>query len=261
MSNYLVADSVTMLRRNFLHAMRYPSLTLIVAAIPIILYLMFVYVFGSTLGNGLPGSQGGREAYIAYVTPGILLLGIVGGTQSTAVTVSMDMTTGIISRFRTMSIPREAVLAGHVIGSVVLTMLMLLAVFAVALITGFRPTTGPVEWLAAFGFLALVSFALTWLSVAFGLVSKTVEAASNLPMPLILLPFFSSGFVPTDSMPGPVAWFAENQPFTPIIETLRGLMLGTPIGWSAALAIGWCAVIGLGGYLWAMRLYNRGPIR
>ncbi|HEX5040715.1 MAG TPA: ABC transporter permease [Candidatus Limnocylindria bacterium] len=261
MTSYVLADSATMLRRNFRHAMRYPSMTLVVAAIPILFYLIFVYVFGSTLGNGLPGSEGGRDAYIAYVTPGVLLFGIIGGTQSTAITVSMDMTTGIISRFRTMSIPRGAVLAGHVIGSVVLTMLTLLAVLAVALITGFRPTTGPIEWLAAIGFLAMISFALAWLSVGMGLVSKTVEAASNLPMPLILLPFFSSAFVPTDSMPGPVAWFAENQPFTPFIETLRGLMLGTPIGSSALISIAWCAVIALGGYLWSMRLYNRDPIR
>ena len=260
-SSYLLADSATMLRRNFLHAMRYPSMTLIVAAVPIIFYLIFVYVFGATLGNGLPGSEGGRDAYIAYVTPGVLLFAIVGSSQSTAITVSMDMTTGIISRFRTMSIRRGAVLAGHVIGAVVLTMVMLLAVVAVALITGFRPTTGPIEWLAAFGFLGVVAFAFTWLSVGFGLVARTVEAASNMPMPLILLPFFSSGFVPTDSMSGPVAWFAEYQPFTPITETLRGLLLGTPIGWSAVISIAWCAVIALGGYLWSMRLYNRDPIR
>lgn len=261
-SAYLIADSATMLRRNLLHAMRYPSMTLVVAAIPIILYLMFVYVFGSTLGNGLPGAAGrGRDAYIAYVTPGILLLGVMGGTQSTAITVSMDMTTGIIARFRTMSIPRAAVLAGHVVGSVILTMAQLLAVFAVALLTGFRPTTGPMEWLVAFALLALVTFALTWLSTAIGLVARTVESASNMPMPLILLPFFSSGFVPTESMPGPVAWFAENQPFTAIIETLRGLLLGTPIGGSGLLAVGWCVVIAMGGYLWAMGLYHRDPIR
>jgi ABC-2 type transport system permease protein len=260
-SAYLLADSATMLSRNLLHARRYPSMTLVVAVIPIIFYLIFVYVFGSTLGNGLPGTGGGRDAYIAYVTPGVLLFAVVGGTQSTAITVSMDMTTGIIARFRTMSIPRAAVLAGHVIGSVILTMAQILAVFGVALLTGFRPTTGPMEWLAAFGLLTLVTFAFTWLSVGFGLVAKTVESASNLPMPLILLPFFSSAFVPTDSMPGPVAWFAENQPFTPIIETLRGLLLGTPIGNSGLLAVGWCVVIALGGYLWSMRLYNRDPIR
>ena len=261
-STYLIADSATMLRRNLIHAWRYPSLTLLVAVIPVIFYLIFVYVFGSTLGNGLPGSAGGgRDAYIAYVTPGILLLAVMGGTQSTAITVSMDMTTGIITRFRTMSIPRGAVLAGHVIGSMLLTLVQLVAVLAVAMLTGFRLTTGPMEWLAAIGLLALVTFAFTWLSIGFGLFAKTVESASNLPMPLILLPFFSSGFVPTDSMPGPVAWFAENQPFTPIIETLRGLLLGTPIGNSGLLAVGWCVVIGLGGYLWSMRLYNRDPIR
>ena len=260
-ATYLLADSATMLRRNFLHALRYPSMTFVVAAVPIIFYLIFVYVFGSTLGSGLPGTEGGRDAYIAYITPGILLFGVIGGTQSTAITVSMDMTTGIIGRFRTMSIPRAAVLAGHVIGAVVQTMLMLLAVFAVAVLTGFRPTTSPIEWLGAFAMLALVSFALTWISTGIGLFAKTVEAASNLPMPLIVLPFFSSAFVPTESMSGPMAWFAENQPFTPIIETIRGLLLGTPIGSSAVLAVGWCVVIGIAGYLWSMRLYNRDPIR
>jgi ABC-2 type transport system permease protein len=262
-SAYLLADSATMLSRNLLHARRYPSMTLVVAVIPIILYLLFVYVFGSKLGNGLPGitAGGGRDAYIAYVTPGILLLAVMGGTQSTAITVSMDMTTGIIARFRTMSIPRGAVLAGHVLGSVILTLVQIVAVLAVAVLTGFRLSTGPTEWLAAIGLLALVSFAFTWLATGFGLVAKTVESASNLPMPLILLPFFSSGFVPTESMPGPVAWFAENQPFTPIIETLRGLLLGTQIGNSGLLAVGWCLVIGLGSYLWSMRLYNRDPIR
>ena len=257
----VLADSATMLRRNLIHARRYPSLTLIVAAIPVVLYLLFVFVFGSTLGDGLPGASGGREAYIAYVTPGILLFAIAGSSQGTAISISMDMTQGIIARFRTMSIPRAAVLAGHVVGCVLQTMLGLVVVVVVAVLTGFRPTTGAAEILGAIGMLALATFALTWLSVALGMVPKSVEAASNLPMPLILLPFFGSGFVPTDTMPGPVAWFAEYQPFTPIIESVRGLLLGTPIGWSAAIAIGWCLAISLVGYLWAMRLYNRDPIR
>jgi ABC-2 type transport system permease protein len=260
MTSILLADSATMLRRHFIHAKRYPSLTFLVAAVPIVIYLMFVYVFGSTLGDGL-AEAGGRDAYVAYLTPGILMMGIAGGVQSTAISVSMDMTQGIIGRFRTMSIPRSAVLAGHAIGSTIQTMLMLLAVFGVAVLTGFRPTTGPIEWLGAFGILTLAAFSLTWLALALGLAARSVETASNTPMPLILLPFFGSGFVPPESMPGPVAWFAEYQPFTPIIETVRGLLVGTPIGWSAALAIGWCAVIGLGGYLWSMRLYNRDPIR
>ena len=255
-----LTDSTTMLRRNLVHAKRYPSMTLLVAGIPIILYLMFVYVFGSTLGDGL-GGAGGREAYIAYVVPGILVMGIAGGAQSTAISVAMDMTTGIIARFRTMSIPRVAVIAGHVFGSVIQTMVMILGVFGVALLTGFRPTTAPIEWLGAFGVLALAAFAFTWLAVALGLVSDSVETASNLPMPLILLPFFGSGFVPTESMPAPVAFFAEYQPFTPIIETVRGLLSGTPIGNSWLLALGWCAVISIGGYLWSMRLYQRDPIR
>jgi ABC-2 type transport system permease protein len=249
-----------MLRRNLIHAVRYPSVTLIVAVIPIIMYLMFVYVFGSTLGNGLPRTIGGRDAYIAYVTPGILLFGVFGGAQSTAIAVSMDMTTGIISRFRTMSIPRAAVLAGHVVGAVIQTMLMLLAIFAVALLTGFRPTTGPMEWLGAFGILALASFALSWLSTALGLLARSVESASNMPMPLILLPFFGSGFVPTESMPDAVRWFAEYQPFTPINETVRGFLLGTEIGWSGVIAIAWCFALSLAAYLWALRLYNRDPI-
>jgi ABC-2 type transport system permease protein len=256
----VLTDSATMLRRHFIHAKRYPSLTFLVAVIPIILYLMFVYVFGSTLGDGIAGAGGGRDAYIAYVVPGILLIGIAGGAQSTAISVSMDMTQGIIARFRTMSIPRSAVLAGHAIGSVIQTMIMILAVFGVALLTGFRPTTGPIAWLGAFGMLTLSAFAFTWLSLALGLVAKSVETASNLPMPLILLPFFGSGFVPPESMPGPVAFFAEYQPFTPIIETVRGLLVGTPID-SAWLAIGWCVALTLAGYLWSMRLYMRDPIR
>lgn len=259
MTSHVVSDSATMLRRNLIHALRYPSVTLIVAVIPIILYLMFVYVFGSTLGNGLPGAGGGRDAYIAYVTPGILLFGVIGGAQSTAIAVSMDMTTGIISRFRTMSISRAAVLTGHVVGSVIQTLLTLVAVFAVALLTGFRPTTGPIAWLGAIGILALTALALTWLSTALGLLAKSVESASNLPMPLILLPFFGSGFVPTESMPDVVRWFADYQPFTPINETLRGLLLGTPIGWSGVMAVAWCLLLSLVGYLWALRLYRRDP--
>lgn len=160
-----------------------------------------------------------------------------------------------------MSILRSAVLAGHVVGSVIQTMLGLAVVIAVAVITGFRPTTGSIEIVGAIGMLALATFALTWLSVALGMMTKSVEAASNLPMPLILLPFFGSGFVPTKSMPDLVRWFAEYQPFTPIIETIRGLLLGTPIGWSGAIAIGWCVAISLVGFLWAMRLYERDPIR
>jgi len=182
---------------------------------------------------------------------------VAAGAQGTAITVAMDMTEGIIARFRTMAVSRAAVLAGHVVGSMIQTMLGLAIVIGVALLIGFRPTTGPLAWLAAIGVLAMITFALTWLSVALGLVTKSVETASNLPMPLTLLPFLGSGFVPTDSMPRGIRWFAEYQPFTPLIETLRGLLLGTPIGNSGLLAIAWCLVIALGSYLWARALYNR----
>jgi ABC-2 type transport system permease protein len=160
-----------------------------------------------------------------------------------------------------MAIFRPSVLAGHVLGSMIQTLLALVAVLAVAVAIGFRPDASPVEWLAAAGLLGFITLAVTWLSVAFGLVSKTVEAASNLPTPLTFLPFLSSGFVPTDSMPAGLRWFAEYQPFTPIIETLRGLLLGSAIGHSAVQAVAWCAAITLAGYLWSRRLYNRDPIR
>ena len=256
-----LADSATMLRRNLRRMRRYPSLTLFIAGTPIVLLLLFVYVFGGTLGAGLGGMARGRGDYIAYVMPGILVLTVAGAAQGTAISVAMDMAEGIIARFRTMAIARASVLAGHVIGSVIQTMLAIAVVLGVALLIGFRPTTGPLEWLAALGLLGLTAVAVTWLSVALGLVTDSVETASNLPMFLILLPFLSSGFVPTDSMPDGLSWFAENQPFTPVIETLRGLLFGTPIGNSGVVAVGWCLAISLAGYFWARRLYDRAPKR
>jgi ABC-2 type transport system permease protein len=220
-----------------------------------------VYVFGGTLGAGLGGPGGGRAEYVAYVTPGILLMAVALGAAGTAISVAMDMTEGIVARFRTMAIFRPSVLAGHVLGSILQTLLALVAVLAVAVAIGFRPNASAVEWLAAAGLLAFITLAITWLSVAFGLVSKTVEAASNLPTPLAFLPFLGSGFVPTDSMPAGLRWFAEYQPFTPIIDTVRGLLVGTAIGSSAVLAVAWCAAITLVGYLWSRKLYNRDPIR
>ena len=256
-----MSDSTTMLRRNLKRALRYPGLTLIVAAVPIVMLLLFVFVFGGTMGAGLGGPAGGRAEYADYLTPGLLVLAIAGAAQGTAISIAMDMTEGIITRFRTMSISRAAVLAGHVVGAVVQTLVGLVPVIGVALLVGFRPDADPVEWVAAIGLLALTSFAMSWLCVAMGLHSKTVEGASNLPMPLILLPFFGSGFVPVDSMPAGRAWFAEHQPFTPIIETVRGLLTGTAIGSSGLVATAWCAAIALGGYLWARRNYERRPAR
>jgi ABC-2 type transport system permease protein len=260
--SYAVSDSATMLRRQFRHMLRYPSLTLMLAGMPIIFLLLFGYVFGGTLGAGLGGNTaGGRAEYIEYVIPGIVLMTVAGAATGTAVSVAMDMTEGIVARFRTMAISRASVLTGHVVGSMVQMLLSIVLVIGVALLIGFRPTAGPVEWVALAGVLVLVTLAITWLSVALGLVAKSVESASNLPMPLILLPFLGSGFVPTDSMPAGLRWFAEYQPFTPFIETLRGLLMGTPIGNRALLAVAWCAFIGLASYRWAMALYNRGPTR
>ncbi len=255
----VLADSATMLRRNLRRMRRYPSMTLFIAGIPVVLLLLFVYVFGGTLGAGLGGASGDRAEYLAYVVPGILLITVAGAAQGTAISVAMDMTEGIIARFRTMDIARISVLTGHVIGSVIQTMLAVAVVTVVAIAIGFRTTTGPVEWAAATGVLMLAALAISWLSVALGMAARSVETASNLPMFLILLPFLSSGFVPTGSMPAGLSWFAEHQPFTPLIETVRGLLVGTPIGDSGIIAVGWCVGISIVGYIWARRLYDRPP--
>jgi ABC-2 type transport system permease protein len=260
-STYAVRDSATMLRRNLRHMLRYPSLTLMLVGFPIVFLLLFVYVFGGTLGAGLSGPAGGRAEYLRYITPGILLITVASVALSTAISVATDMTEGIIARFRTMAIARVSVLTGHVLGAMIQTTLALAIVLGVALLIGFRSSTGPAEWVAALAVLAMLAFALTWLTVALGLVSKSVETAGNLPMVLVLLPFLGSGFVPTDSMPSGLRWFADHQPFTPVIETLRGLLLGTPVGNNVILAVAWCALIAATGYLWARHLFNRDPAR
>ncbi len=258
-SPLVLVDSATMLRRNLRRMRRYPSLTLFIAGIPVVFLLLFVFVLGGTLGAGLGAVSGGRAAYTAYVLPGILLVTVAGAAQGTALSMAMDMTEGIIDRFRTMAIGRTSVLTGHVIGSVIQTLLALAIVLIVAVLIGFRPTTGPAEWIAAAGVLALSALAISWFSIALGMWPKDVETASNLPIFLVLLPFLSSAFVPTDTMPDGLSWFAQNQPFTPIIETVRGLLLGTPIGNSGLLAVAWCIGISIVGYLWARRLYERDP--
>jgi ABC-2 type transport system permease protein len=258
---YAARDSRTMLRRNLRRMQRYPSMTLMLIGIPVILLLLFVYVFGGTIGAGIGGGSGGRAEYANYVLPGILLISIASGATGTATSVAMDMTEGIVARFKTMAIFRPSVLTGHVLGSVIQTVLSLALLIGVALLVGFRPNANPLEWAGAAGILVAITFAITWLSVALGLASKTVEGASNLPMPLILLPFLGSGFVPTESMPTAVQWFADYQPFTPIMETVRGLLLGTAIGHNASLAAAWCVAITVVGFVWAKKLYNRDPIR
>lgn len=260
-----LTDSATMFRRSLRNLIRYPSLTFMLIGMPIVFLLLFVYVFGGTLGNGLGdaagSAAGGRAAYVNYVAPGIILMTVAGVVQGTAISVAMDMTSGIIARFRTMAIARTSVLTGHVLGSLVQTLVAVTVVIGAAFAVGFRPNANFVEWLAVLGILVLIALALIWLSVALGLVSKSVETASNTPMIMLLLPFFGSGFVPTDSLPTVLRWFAEYQPFTPMIETLRGLLLGSPIGNSALLAIGWSVVIAIGSFIWAKRLFNRRATR
>ncbi|MGF1428498.1 ABC transporter permease [Kitasatospora sp. LaBMicrA B282] len=264
--SHAARDSVTMLRRNLKHALRYPSMTVSVIAMPVMMLLLFDYAFGGTLGSGInglhdvPGASGGAGGlkYIDYLAPGIILMAATSGALATAVGVCSDKTEGIVNRFRTMAISRASFLTGHVVGSVLQTLVSIVAVIGVALAVGFRPTADPLAWLATAGLLTLVTLALTWLSAAIGLVAATVESASNIPLPMQFLPFLGSAIVPPSSMPGPLRWFAEYQPFTPVIETLRGLLTGAPIGDHGVVALAWCLGLTLLGYLWARRAFNRG---
>jgi ABC-2 type transport system permease protein len=257
---YTVTDSATMLRRNLKHQLRYPSLTLMLAGFPIVFLLLFVYVFGGQLGSGLGGIAapgGDRAAYLTYVVPGILIVTVASAALGTAISVASDMTGGIIDRFRTMSIARGAVLTGHVVGSLLQTLAVLALVVVVAVAIGFRSSAGALDWLAAAAILLLFAFALIWLSAALGLAAKSVETASNTPMFLTLLPFLSSGFVPTDTLPAGLRQFAEYQPFTPVTQTIRGLLSGGPVGGHAVAAVAWSVAITLACYGWALHLYNQ----
>lgn len=254
---YAVADSTTLLRRNIKNQLRYPTTAISIVGIPVLFLLLFVYVFGGVLGTGVSPLPDGNTDYVNYVLPGLIIMTAATGSLGTAVSTSVDMTEGIIARFKTMAIFRPAILIARVISSVLQTLTSMALVFAIAYLMGFAPNATPIEWLAALGLLTFTSLALTWLGVAFGLAAKTLDAASNAPFPLILLPFVGSGIVPTDSMPTGLRYFAEYQPFTPIIETLRGLLMGTDIGNSAYLALAWCTAITLLGFLWAMNHFNK----
>ncbi|MBV7246206.1 MULTISPECIES: ABC transporter permease [Streptomyces] len=253
-------DSTTMLRRNLLHARRYPSLTLNLLLTPVMLLLLFVYVFGDVMSAGIGGGGADRAAYIAYIVPGLLLMTVGSTVVGTAVSVSNDMTEGIIARFRTLAIHRGSVLVGHVVGSVLQSVLSVVLVGAVAVAIGFRSADATaVEWLAAFGLLVLFATALTWIAVGMGLISPNAEAASNNALPMILLPLLSSAFIPVGTMPG---WFrpiAEYQPFTPAIETLRGLLLGSEIGHNGWLAVAWSLGLVVLGYVWATSKFGQDP--
>lgn len=257
---YPLRDSITMLRRDVLHSLRFPLMTISSLTVPIFILLLFDGVFGNTLRAGL-GSAGPADGhYIDYLAPGILVMTASSAAQATALNVSTDMTEGIISRFRTMAISRTSVLTGQVLGSLLRTMISGALVLAVAVGLGFRPTATAGDWVGATAVFALLTIAVTWLTVAFGLFAKTLAGANTLSLIVVFLPFVSSAYVPTDSMPAGVRWFAEYQPFTPIIQTLRGLLTGTPIGHDAVLSVVWCVAIAAAGYLWARGRYDRRPV-
>jgi ABC-2 type transport system permease protein len=257
--SYALRDSTTMFRRDIRHSLRFPLLTVSGLMVPVFFLLLFAGVFGGTLRDGLGVATLVGSSYIGYLAPGVFLMAACSGAQATAINVNIDMTEGIIARFRTMAISRTSVLTGQVLGSLARTLVSGILIVAVSVALGFRPTATPIEWVAAAGMFALLTFALTWLSAAFGLVAKTPAGANSLSLIFVILPFVSSAFVPTGSMPAGVRWFAENQPFTHVIETLRGLLTGTPIDNSAILAVVWCIGIATVGFLLARARYDHDP--
>ncbi|HEX3425773.1 MAG TPA: ABC transporter permease [Acidimicrobiales bacterium] len=268
-----VRDSMTMLRRDLRHSLRFPMLAVSGVMLPVFFLLLFVGVLGHTLGAGLGGvasggasggvsggaSGGGR--YVDYLVPGIMLMTAGAGAEATAINVCTDMNEGIIGRFRTMAISRTSILTGQVVGTLLRTLVSGVVVVGVAFGLGFRSSASPIAWLAVAALFALLTVAVSWLTVAFGLVAKTPAGANSLSLIVVMLPFVSSAFVPTSSMSPAVRWFAQNQPFTPIIQTLRGLLNGTPVGNNAIVACVWCAGIAAVGYLWARWQYDRHPVR
>jgi ABC-2 type transport system permease protein len=242
-------DSTIMLRRNFRHTLRNPTAVFNAVLFPIVLMLMFVYVLGGAFHVG--------GDYVDYATPGMIVLAICYGLSATATAVNSDMTKGIINRFKVMDISRGAVLTGHVFASMLRSLIAIAAIIGVALLIGFRPSASFLDWLGAIGLLVLVCFAASWLTVALGLFAKTAESAGLATVPLILLPFLSSAIVPADTMGPVIRQFAEYQPFTPIIETLRGLLTGQPSAGDAIVALVWCVGIGLVGYLWALATFRK----
>lgn len=253
-----LADARTMFRRRLLHLRRYPTLTAMLVGQPVLFLILFVYVFGGTLGAGLgQPTVGGRAEYLRYLTPAILVIAVATVAVGTAVAVAMDMTSGIIARFRTMAIAPSAVLSGHVLGAMAQSALAAGAAAGVAVGIGYRPDGSAAGWVGAAAIVLLLSFALTWLTVGYGLAAKNVESASNLPMLLVLLPFIGSGFVPPASMPVGLRWFAERQPFTPIIDAIRGLLDGRARHSDVIAAVAWSIVLAVVGWTWARHVYRQ----
>ncbi len=245
----VISDSATMLRRNFRHTMRNPVALFNGIIMPIFLMFLMVYVFGDAFSVGVN--------YADYATPGLILTTVCYGIGSTAIAVNSDMTNGFINRLRVMRVSRAAVLNAHVIETVLRSLVAIALVTGVALLMGFRPSASFAEWLGVIGIVVLTVVAIGWLTVAFGLAAKTPESAGMAAVPLMLLPFLSSAFVPADKMGPGVRQFAEYQPFTSVIEALRGLLTGTPSAGSAVRAVAWCVGLALIGYLWARRSFTK----
>lgn len=254
MTAHFLGDTAVLTGRSLRHILRSPDTIITTALMPIAMMLMFVYVFGGAIDTG----QGaGTGDYVNYLLPGILLITIASGISYTAFRLFGDMQGGILERFQAMPIARSSVLWAHVLTSLVANLVALVIVTGVALLTGFRTGATVLEWLAVTGILLLFTLALTWIAVIPGLTAKTVDGASAFSYPLIFLPFLSSAFVPTESMPGPVRWFSENQPVTSIVNTIRDLLSGRPVSADIWIALGWCVGILVVAYILAMVAYRR----
>jgi ABC-2 type transport system permease protein len=250
MNGYYLSDTRVMTRRMLRHVTRSVDTIITVTIMPIAFMLLFVYVFGGAI-------QTGTDNYVNYLLPGILLIAIASGISYTAFRLFVDLQSGIFERFHSMPIARSSVLWGHVLTSLVSNAISVLVIILVALVMGFRSSAGLPAWLAVAGILALFTLALTWLAVIAGLSAKSTDGAGAFSYPLIFLPFVSSAFVPTASMPGPVRAFAENQPVTAIVNTIRELLAQQPVGSEIWVALGWCVAILVIAYAFAMRAYRR----
>ncbi len=243
------SHSMVMLRRNLKHIARNPMTVFNAVLMPIVVMLMFVYMMGDAFDVGVD--------YVDYATPGLILLAVCYGLGSTATSVNSDMTKGIINRLKVMDVSRGAVLTGHVITSVLTNLIAIAALVGVAFLLGFSPAASFLGWLGVIGIVLLLAVAAGWLTIALGLAAKSVETAGLAAVPLVMLPFFSSAIVPAEKMGPGLRQFAEYQPFTPIIETIRGLLSGAPSTGTAIIAVAWCVGIALAGYLWARSTFKK----
>jgi ABC-2 type transport system permease protein len=250
MTTHFFSDSTILLGRSLRHVTRSLDTIITTAIMPIAFMLLFVYVFGGAIKTGTP-------SYVNYLLPGILLITIASGISYTAYRLFLDMKSGIFERFHSMPIARSSVLWAHVLTSLVANLISLVVVVLVALLMGFRTGAGVLAWLAVAGILILFILALTWVAVIPGLTAKSIDGASAFSYPLIFLPFISSAFVPTASMPGPVRAFAENQPVTSIVNTIRDLFTQRPVGSDIWIALAWCGGILVVAYVFAMVIYRR----